>query len=236
MLKFENMADEFKKGYKKGYEEGLREGIDEVIALITRGYKPQEIKMMLKSKIVSLDEKIQAKVGTIEPENEPTEHEILRHEEFTLGSTYLIRESRFEKSIDVFLTLSKDRKGLCITRINPMTQDRLINSSNIELYWLTAADRSPKSKYGFISPTDLVTLASTISSFVKHKKNKNGIVLLQGVEYLISQTSFNSVLKMVQRVNDYIVLTKSILLLSANPAGIDKMDYSNLLKEMTHEI
>jgi hypothetical protein len=240
-----NMSEEFKKGYKKGYEDGLREVINEAISLINRGHQPQELRLMLKSKLAVLDERMEplmmrrvAELNKIQEtsELEPGEDSEEMQMEFSLGSSYIIKESKFEKSVQVFSDLVKDRKGLCITRVNPLSIEEFQKRKNIQLYWLTAAEKPEKSKHGFISPTDLVSVASTISDFLKSKKSKHGIVLLQGAEYLISQNRFNSVLKMIQRINDYVVMTKSILLLSLNPSSMDQKDYNNLLKEMTDEV
>jgi len=228
------MPEEFKKGYKKGYEDGLKDGLSEAVSLVIRGYKPQELRLMLKSRMAAIGENVENRLGRLEDLEVRSEPEVETQEEFKLGSSYVVKESRFEKSLHLFLELVGEGKALCVTRVNPLNIKALHDLPNIKLYWLTAAEKRKEKGYGFISPTDLVTLASTILGFLsKHKKS---VVLLQGAEYLISQNSFNVILKMIQKVNDSVVLTNSILLLSLNPSGIEERDYSNLLKEMTQEI
>jgi hypothetical protein len=228
------MAEEFKKGFRKGYEEGTKDALNEAIALALRGHKPQELRILLKSKMTAMDHKIEASLERLEASSARKEPETAAKAEVGESGSYLVKESKFEKSLDMLLGLAKDRKCLCITRINPESKKELLENPNIELFWLTAAEKRQQREYGFISPTDLVALASTMLRFLG--ENDKGVVLIQGVEYLITQNNFNVILKMIQKVNDSIVLKNSILLLSLNPSGIDKKEYSNLSKEMTHEV
>ena len=234
------MQEEFKKGYRKGYEDGLREALNEAVSLINRGYKPQELRLLLKSKMAAMEDQLEARLERrLSEVREEASAPAARKEpepagEFTFGSSYIVKETRFEKSLNLFLDLATEYKGLCITRVNPLTISEMAKDRDVAMYWLTTAEKVRETKYGFISPTDLADLASTILAFCS--KNKHGIALLQGVEYLISQNNFNSILKMVQRINDQVVLTRAILLLSVNPQSMDPRDYSNLLKEMTQEI
>lgn len=244
------MQEEYKKGYRKGYEDGLRDVINEAVSLINRGHQPQELRLMLKSKLAVIDQTIGSRMLSkfgediapetkMEPEKSPKtgfSEKDLSELEFRLGCSYIVRESKSEKSLDIFAGLAKQKQGLGLMRVNPSTLEGMFDRKNVHLYWLTAAEKPRNAKYGFVSPTDLVSVASTISGYLKSKKNKESIILLQGVEYLISQNNFNSVLKMIQRINDYVVMTKSLFLLSINPEGIDSKDYNNLLKEMTDEI
>jgi len=83
-------------------------------------------------------------------------------------------------------------------------------------------------------PTDLVEIASAISEFAA--EGGDAAVLLEGLEYMISQNGFASVLRFLQKVNENIVLNKSYLLISANPAAMKEQEYRVLAKEMAGEI
>ena len=230
----ESMLEEFKKGYRKGYEDGLKDGLEEALSQVARGYKPQELRLVLRSRMTTIDEKVRSRLERLEEMKIQPEPEEEGPTEIREGSSCIVKESRFERSLDVFLNLVEGRKGICITRINPKSIKAILDRPDMQVFWLTSAEKRGEKEYGFISPTDLVTLASTILSFIS--ENENSVVLLQGVEYLISQNNFNVILKMIQKVNDSVVLRQSIFLVSLNPSGMDKREYSNLLKEMTQEI
>ena len=60
-------------------------------------------------------------------------------------------------------------------------------------------------------------------------------MLLEGVEYLITQNSFDATLRFMQKVNEYVTLSKGILLLPVNPSAMESKDYHLLAREMTGE-
>src|SRR2546428_10704861 len=82
-------------------------------------------------------------------------------------------------------------------------------------------------------PTALVDIASAISEFASD--GGNAAVLLEGLEYLISQNGFPSVMRFLQKVNEKIVINDSYLLISPNPAGMKEQEYTVLAKEVAGE-
>ena len=85
-----------------------------------------------------------------------------------------------------------------------------------------------------VEPSALVDIASAISEFAS--EGGNAAVLLEGIEYLISQNGFASVQRFLQKVNEKVVLNGSYLLLSANPAALKEQEYRALAREMAGEI
>ena len=231
--------EEFRKGYRKGYADGFRDAVNDAIEQAVKGLKPQEMKLMLRSSLTTVDRRADARLGGVKDApvlevKAKTEVEIQR-EELSLGCSYIVKESKVEKGLSIFSWIAEERKGLCIVRTNPQALKPVLGKENISLYWLTASEKDANRKeFGFISPTDLPTLASVVIEFLR--KDNGSAVLLQGIEYLISQNSFSAVLKMVQKINDAVVMNNSVLLLSLNPAGMDEKEYNNLAKEMTREI
>ena len=65
---------------------------------------------------------------------------------------------------------------------------------------------------------------------------KNAAVLLEGLEYMISQNGFASMMRFLQKVNEKIVLNDSYLLISANPAAMKEQEYKVLAKEVAGEV
>jgi hypothetical protein len=62
--------------------------------------------------------------------------------------------------------------------------------------------------------------------------NHGSVVLLTGIEYLISQTSFERVLKFIQLANDKMAITNSTMLVTIAPGTIPDIDLNMLKREM----
>jgi hypothetical protein len=79
-------------------------------------------------------------------------------------------------------------------------------------------------------PTNIALIYSDIKTFVS--ENKNCMVLLLGLEYLISQNGFAKVLKLLQHINDKVAVTDSVLLASISALTLPESDLKMLEKEM----
>ncbi|MFQ6127519.1 MAG: DUF835 domain-containing protein [Thermoplasmata archaeon] len=224
-----------KKAYLKGYEDGMNEAWDDVIKLTTKGYTMSEFRIMAKSRKATIHQRVESKSRDIEsltfekPETE--EHAEIK--ELRKGGGYLIREARPERSLEVFSSLVKDiGMGLGITRIHPGTIQRKFPTEGAELIWLTKAEKREET-FAYLSPTNLVGILSSITRFLNEKKGSP--VLLEGIEYLITQNSFDATLKFLQKVNEYVTLNEGILLVPVNPSAMNSRDYQLLAREMTRE-
>src|SRR5213593_1853918 len=100
----------------------------------------------------------------------------------------------------------------------------------------SSGSRSPpvRKDMAIAEPTALVDIASAISEFASD--GGNAAVLLEGLEYLISQNGFPSVMRFLQKVNEKIVINDSYLLISANPAAMKEQEYTVLAKEVAGEV
>ena len=64
--------------------------------------------------------------------------------------------------------------------------------------------------------------SSTIMSFIV--KAEDGVVLLDGIEYLISQNNFKSILNLIQLLNDKIMLSSSRIIISLDPMTLSDQE------------
>jgi GTPase SAR1 family protein len=142
------------------------------------------------------------------------------------GFCYLIREEKGEKSFLAFAELMEEGfNGLCIARQYP---DEIRDSYDIDetpIYWLT---RSGNDKY------HMSVNLSRMSSFIKRflDETEQPVLLIEGLEYLIIQNDFMSVLKFIQLVNEYVRMKHACLILPINPDVLDSKDLSLLEREM----
>jgi len=113
--------------------------------------------------------------------------------------------------------------GLCICRENP---DKLEN------YGLKVADvmlLSSRPLKGFKTLSNLQDVSLTISNFLK---KGGGIVLLDGLEYLISRFGFEAVYKMLQEKRFDFLEKDSILLVSLDLETLSKQERALVLSEL----
>lgn len=220
--------DEAKKFFLKGYERGWRDAIADVLRLTSRGYGPTELSVVLKTKaldkaVQDMDRKIEA--GDVD----------LGMEAPTLGAlrgrgSYVIREARGEQVFALLQELTaKSARPLCISRAHPRDLAAFgVEAANC--VWLT---RQVEKEYVCASPTDLVGLTTTIH---RHLEGGNAAVVIEGLEYLVSQNSFAAVLRFVQTIHEKVVSRDSYLLMSADPDAFKDADYRQLARGVTAEL
>ncbi|ABE51778.1 DUF835 domain-containing protein [Methanococcoides burtonii] len=139
--------------------------------------------------------------------------------------TYIQDSGDLNASYDIFSTMVKQgRPGLCITRENPAKIRSKYNITKTPIIWLT---KTKTSEYPSIDPTELFKLHPTIENFIK--KVNDGIVLIDGLEYLILENDLKSVIKFMEQTNDTIMVSDSRLILQIDPLIFDTKDH-HLLK------
>ena len=139
--------------------------------------------------------------------------------------SFMVKESKSEFCLQVFSTLVKHgRKGLCITRIPPQKLKETIDFEGVKTYWLSS--RPDKS----CIPPSLTKLSHEITQYVGF--HPNSVVILDGLEYLISHLEFNKVLRYINELIDTMAVHKSILLLPINPLTIDPKQLALLERNM----
>ncbi len=237
--------ESYAKGYLKGYGEGLKEAWDELIALTLKGYTAREIQVLAKSNRTSIDSKVQAKRRRISGELgldliEDADTASSIPSKLSSGGTYLIKDGGLDTIFGLFSKmLQKGARGLCILRTHP-SMVRKKYGVDCEMVWLTKAevastpDREGKLAGEYLSPTELPRLSTLIKKFLT--ENKDTIVLLEGLEYLITQNDFKSVLKFLQMLKDQVTLAESILLMPIDPSALDEKDLKLLEIEICEPI
>lgn len=141
------------------------------------------------------------------------------------GHSYLVEEERPAHSNMLFAEKIKEGyRGLEITRTNP-SQVRSDYGISGEIIWLT--DKESKSERT-ISPS-LEVIVHTIEEFLN--QGGKGILLLDGLQYLISNTSFDGVLRFLRRLIDEFSESDSIMMISVSPGTLNPQEISILERE-----
>ena len=140
------------------------------------------------------------------------------------SEAYIVLEKRCEKSLEIFCDLlTHGIPGIAISRIYP---ERLKKGTLIQIpvVWL--------SQYGgenTVTPDDLYKLTYTIGEFTR--QNPESVILLEGLEYLTAQTSFETVLRYVHDLKDTAFINNSRLILSLHKGAFSPREYNMLKRE-----
>ncbi|MBU7029720.1 MAG: PAS domain S-box protein [Theionarchaea archaeon] len=140
---------------------------------------------------------------------------------------YIVPEKRPEKSVEIFCDLTTHGiPGFVISRMYPEKLRRKHNLVKTPMLWLSRSEKGDA-----ISPDDLPKLKYIIGDFTR--KSTDSVILLDGAEYLMTQTSFITVLKFLQELKDMITLNNSRLIIPLHKDTIPLKEYSILERELT---
>jgi chromosomal replication initiator protein DnaA len=156
-----------------------------------------------------------------------TRKEIMKEVKVSPGHCYLIEEEKPMYSNVLLARKMKDDgfRGMVITRMNPKRiRDEFEDMP--EILWLTDKDSSSEKTI----PPSLEMIIHTIQGFMEGEEPT--MVILDGIQYLISSTNFDSVLRFLRSLIDEISESKCILALSLSPETLLPQEVSILEREM----
>ena len=165
----------------------------------------------------------------IKPEEEYEKQTLPLKHRLKKGYSYLIDEEDGKKSLEVFSQYIKNKyHGLGITRTKPENIRFEYGLRTTPLLWMTTAETKEKT----IRPKDTERLLLIIKNFVS--EDSRPILLLQRLDYLITENNFESILKFTHELNDSIMASDCILLVSMNLDTLTKEQRSQLTQELRH--
>jgi len=155
-----------------------------------------------------------------------TRKEIMKEVKAVPGHCYLIEEERPMYS-NVLLSRMMDEgyRGLVITRMNPK---RLKDEFKVEpeILWLTDKESTQEKTVG----PSLEMIIHVIQEFMAAEEH--GMIVLDGIQYLISNTNFEAVLRFIRSLIDEISESDDILAISVGPETLKPQELSILEREM----
>jgi len=115
--------------------------------------------------------------------------------------------------------------GLVITRMNPKRiRDEFKKPP--EILWLTDKESSQEKTV----PPSLEMLIHTIQEFMENAQK--GMIVLDGVQYLVSSTNFEAVLRFLRSLIDEVSESDCIFAISLSPETMKQQEVSILEREM----
>jgi PAS domain S-box-containing protein len=141
------------------------------------------------------------------------------------GESYLIESHDPAEAFDIFIdAVTHGIQGFSICRIHPKKVRGKYGLKKTPILWLSTIEAEDS-----IDPRDLAKINHLLNEFLK--RATDSIILLEGIEYLIIQNSFEKVIKAMHSLNDYITLFGSRLLVPVSPRTLSEKELSILEKE-----
>jgi PAS domain S-box-containing protein len=138
------------------------------------------------------------------------------HGRILKGCSYMVSGDSFKSAFELFKTLTfSEYKGLYITRGKV---DRIDFKNQLKNSQFLFLENKIKNKKDTISNLD--GLINKIKIFCE--KNKNSVILLDRIDYLLTNFSFEELIKKLYLINDIIYETDSILVVYFDPNIFDK--------------
>ena len=78
-------------------------------------------------------------------------------------------------------------------------------------------------------PRDLAGLYSTVQGFLREKEQ--ALVLLHGIEFLVSVNGFESVLQLIRKLKNLVSQRRAILILTLAPSSLNEREEAVLSSE-----
>jgi archaellum biogenesis ATPase FlaH len=100
------------------------------------------------------------------------------------------------------------------------------NLKEVPIVWLTNAPKEMAMR-----PKDLEKLSLSIEHFLT-SKGEGSIVMLDCIEYLITNNTFAVVLRFIQSLRDMVAINKAILIITANPATFEPQQLNLVEREV----
>lgn len=139
------------------------------------------------------------------------------------GVCYLVKEKKPDVSYRLFEVLLEQKlPGLIITRQYPERVRRERDLPEARIIWLSHTPGED-----FHNPTAIGTLAKVVQKFIEDN-NGEGVILLDGLEFLIINNGFLQTLMFVEHVNEFIMQHRAIFLLPVSPETLEEKELALL--------
>ncbi|MCU0853202.1 MAG: DUF835 domain-containing protein [Thermoplasmata archaeon] len=142
------------------------------------------------------------------------------------GNVYLVEERRPKVTFDLFdQALSSGFSGLVVTRDFPK---RLLSEKELgtcKVVWLTNMVGE-----GRINPTAIGIIMGQVRAFIE--ANPKSVVLLDGLEYLISLNTYDRMLQFMHQLRDVVVTNECVMLVPIDPRTVGQRELALLERSM----
>ncbi len=155
---------------------------------------------------------------------------ISRYDSFVkTKNSYILKEKRYDKSIAIFSSMTRcGLSGLCMTVVHPDMLNEIYDLKECkgQFVWLSTAG----GEENIINPSNLTAMHEETNKFIKN--NKKSIILLLGLENIITLNGFERSLNFVNSIIDLIIINNSRLIITVNPEAMVPREISLIEKSL----
>ncbi|MFH1722250.1 MAG: DUF835 domain-containing protein [Candidatus Altiarchaeota archaeon] len=143
------------------------------------------------------------------------------------GYTYLFIGSEVDQGFDSFVEqLKKGSRGLAVSRMLPKHVRQKYKLKTTPVLWLS---ESTNQEEEVVHPK-LEQLFGMMRDFIY--KTPHPVILLDGLEFLISYNNFELVMHFIQSLRDYAATNEAIVIFTLNPQALDPRQLKQIEREM----
>jgi len=141
------------------------------------------------------------------------------------GHCDLVEGKKADLSYRIFVAeVAAGNKGLLITRIHPDQVRERYGLVKTPILWLSSQPGPDR-----VDPTSLSILQHTIVDFLQ--KGASSVILLDGLEYLVSENQVDKVLRLIYTIHDAVVISGSKLIVPIDSDIMEQRDLALFEKE-----
>jgi len=156
-----------------------------------------------------------------------TNSETARRYNLEKSGSYVIIEDTPNRSIEFLAdSVMHGSPGLCITKIPPEQVRDEFSLSKTPIFWLSELDLP-----NTLHPTDIETLSFYAKSF--YDNAREGVLLLQGLEYLVEKNGLATVLKLMKQLKGFATKRNGMLIVSILKDSLDQDTLTQLKDGLT---
>jgi hypothetical protein len=142
------------------------------------------------------------------------------------GFGYIVKEKKPDLGFKVFGDMVRHgSSGLCISRQHPKNLSIKSGKGKLKTYWLTTIEGE-----GNLQPTNLGILSETILRFMEG--NGDTVILIDGIEILVTQNDFPKVLRMVNRLIETVMQRDTRLIITLDERTLEKKEMALMERNM----
>lgn len=141
------------------------------------------------------------------------------------GHCDLIKSKKADLSYRMFVAeVAAGNKGLLITRVHPDQVREKYGLVKTPILWLSGQPGPDR-----LDPASLSILQHTVVDFLQ--KGSTSVILLDGLEYLVSENQVDKVLRFIYTVHDAVVISGSKFIVPVDPEILGSKDMALFEKE-----
>ncbi|MDP6155410.1 MAG: DUF835 domain-containing protein [Candidatus Thermoplasmatota archaeon] len=142
------------------------------------------------------------------------------------GYTYLLENDDAKEAFThLSEALDAGKKGLFITRDHPRKVTRKYKLDSASHIWLTKMPGETN-----LRPNQLDVIRKQSEAFLNN--SKGGVLVMDGLDYLVTHNDFEGVFNLVQSLKDLASVSESIIILSVGQSTLEETEMKSLEREV----